>query len=107
MTENGGKSALLLYPGFVSQLADRLEAAGLLRREPADDDGRGLYALLTEAGEEMLRRMWPLASRVLRETFVEAVGVDKAAAIAAGLGRAGAAVAASSASGGRAKALRS
>ena len=97
---------LTLSRGGLTKLADRLEAAGLLRREPADEDGRGLYAVLTEAGEEMLRRMWPVYSRVLRETFVQAVSVDEAAAIAAGLGRASAAAVASSESRGRAKALR-
>jgi DNA-binding MarR family transcriptional regulator len=57
----------------------------LLRREPAAQDGRGLYAVLTEAGEEMLRQMWPVYSRVLRETFVEAISADEAAVIAAAL----------------------
>ena len=84
---------LTLSRGGLTKLADRLEAAGLLRREPADDDGRGLYAVLTEAGEEMLRRMWPVYSRVLRETFVEAISAQQAASIAAGLERATAAAA--------------
>ena len=87
--------SLTLSRGGLTNLADRLEPAGLLRREPADDDGRGLYAVLTVAGEEMLRRMWPAYSRVLRERFVEAVSVDEAAAIAAGLSRASLAATAS------------
>jgi DNA-binding MarR family transcriptional regulator len=90
---------LTLSRGGLTKLADRLEAATLLRREPADDDGRGLYAVLTEAGEEMLRRMWPVYSRVLRETFVAAITEDEAAVIAAGLDRANAAAAASLESG--------
>jgi DNA-binding MarR family transcriptional regulator len=80
--------SLTLSRGGVTKLADRLEAAGLLRREPAAQDGRGLYAVLTEAGEEMLRQMWPVYSRVLRETFVEAISADEAAVIAAALDRA-------------------
>jgi DNA-binding MarR family transcriptional regulator len=87
--------SLTLSRGGLTKLADRLEAAGLLRREPAADDGRGLYAVLTEAGEEMLRRMWPVYSRVLRETFVEAISADEAAVIAAALDRAKTAAAAS------------
>lgn len=86
---------LTISRGGLTKLADRLEAAGMLRREPADDDGRGLYAALTESGEELLRRMWPVYSRVLRETFVEAISQDEAAVIAAGLERAKAAAAAS------------
>src|SRR5215208_3584479 len=87
-------NSLTLSRGGLTKLADRLEAAGLLRREPADDDGRGLYAVLTGAGEEMLRRMWPVYSRVLSETFVAAITGDEAAAITAGLDRAKAAAAA-------------
>jgi DNA-binding MarR family transcriptional regulator len=95
--------SLTLSRGGLTKLADRLEAAGLLRREPTEDDGRGLYAALTETGEEMLRRMWPVYSRVLRETFVQAISVDDAAVIAAGLDRAKAAASARPRRSGRAK----
>jgi DNA-binding MarR family transcriptional regulator len=84
---------LTLSRGGLTKLADRIEAAGLLRREPAEDDGRGFYATLNTAGEEMLRRMWPVYARVLRETFVGALSADEAAVIAAGLDRAKAAAA--------------
>ena len=80
-------AALTVSRGGLTKLADRLEAAGLLRREPADDDRRGFYAVLTDAGAEMLRRMWPVYSRILREAFVERVSRDEARAIAAGLAR--------------------
>jgi DNA-binding MarR family transcriptional regulator len=79
--------SLTLSRGGATKLADRLEAAGLVRRARAADDGRGLYAELTEAGEQMLRRMWPVYSRVLRETFVEALTAEEAGVIAAGLDR--------------------
>jgi DNA-binding MarR family transcriptional regulator len=92
MAELAGR--LTLSRGGLTKLADRLAVAGLLRRQPAEDDGRGLYAVLTDAGEDMLRRMWPVYARVLRETFVEAVSADEAAAIAAGLHRATAAASA-------------
>jgi DNA-binding MarR family transcriptional regulator len=85
---------LTLSRGGLTKLADRLAAAGLLRREPAEDDGRGLYAALTEGGEDMLRRMWPVYSRILRQTFVDTISADEAAVIAAGLDRAKAAAAA-------------
>jgi DNA-binding MarR family transcriptional regulator len=81
-------ASLTLSRGGLTKLADRLEAAGLLRREPAADDGRGLYAALTDAGEQMLRRMWPVYSRVLRETFVAAVDPGEAQVIAGALTRA-------------------
>lgn len=80
--------SLTLSRGGLTKLVDRLETAGLLRREPAEHDGRGLYATLTRSGEQMLRRMWPVYSGVLRETFAGAVSADEAAVIAAALGRA-------------------
>jgi DNA-binding MarR family transcriptional regulator len=92
MAELAGR--LTLSRGGLTKLADRLAVAGLLRRQPAEDDGRGLYAVLTDAGEDMLRRMWPVYARVLRETFVETISADEAAAIAAGLHRATAAASA-------------
>ena len=79
---------LTLSRGGVTKLVDRLESEGLLRRERAEDDGRGYYAVLTDAGENMLRRMWPVYAGVLRETFVDPLSEEEAEAIAAGLGRA-------------------
>ena len=79
---------LTLSRGGVTKLVDRLEAAGLLRRKRTEDDGRGFYAVLTDDGERMLRRMWPVYAGVLRETFVDALSEDEAGVIAAGLDRA-------------------
>ena len=79
---------LTLSRGGITKLVDRLQSAGLLRRERAEDDGRGFYAVLTDDGEQMLRRMWPVYARVLRETFVDALSQDEARAISAGLERA-------------------
>src|SRR5919108_5593493 len=79
---------LTLSRGGITKLVDRLASAGLLRRERAEDDGRGFYAVLTEEGEQMLRRMWPVYARVLRETFVDALSEAEAGAIRVGLERA-------------------
>lgn len=78
---------LTVSRGGLTKLAGRLEGAGLLRREAADDDGRGVFAVITGDGEQMLRRMWDVYSRVLRETLVDAVGTDDAEVIADGLER--------------------
>jgi DNA-binding MarR family transcriptional regulator len=79
---------LTLSRGGITKLVDRLEAAGLLRRQRTEDDGRGFYAVLTDDGERMLRRMWPVYARVLRETFVDALSEKEAVVIASGLDRA-------------------
>ena len=53
----------------LTRLVDRVEAAGLLRREPAAEDRRGSYVVLTAAGADLLRRMWPVYERVLEQEF--------------------------------------
>ena len=80
-------ASLTVSRGGLTKLADRLEQAALIRREPAEDDGRGLYAVLTPAGDRMLKRMWPVYAGVLRETFVAPIADDEAAVIADALSR--------------------
>jgi hypothetical protein len=55
-------------------LVDRLEANGLLRREPVPEDGRGSYVVITEEGAATLRRMWPVYRRHIREDFLDPLG---------------------------------
>ena len=78
-------ASLTISRGGLTKLADRLENGGLIRREPADTDGRGFYAVLTPDGNALLRRMWPVYSRALRQTFVAAISNEEAALIAAAL----------------------
>ena len=59
------------------RLVDRIEKAGLLRREPVPGDGRGAYAVITEEGIAMLRRMWPVYARGIRTEFLDAIGDDR------------------------------
>jgi DNA-binding MarR family transcriptional regulator len=79
--------SLTLSRGGLSKLADRLEAAGLIARERAQDDGRGLFAVLTDDGDAMLRRMWPVYSRILGSTIVETLTPAEAVVVAAALTR--------------------
>lgn len=79
---------LTLTRGGATKLTDRLEKAGLLRRRPAEDDGRGLYAEITPAGEDVLRAMWPVYAGALGETFGKAVSDREARVMAAALRRA-------------------
>jgi len=46
---------VMLSPSGLTRLVDRLATEGLIRRVPAERDGRGYYAVLTDAGYEMLR----------------------------------------------------
>jgi DNA-binding MarR family transcriptional regulator len=62
----------------LSRLVDRLEDAGLLRREPAPEDRRGSYVVLTPAGAALLRRMWPVYKRVLEREFASSLDDPRA-----------------------------
>lgn len=57
----------------LTRLVDRLERDGLLRREPAPEDRRGSYVVLTRDGAAMLRQMWPVYERALEQSFVPGV----------------------------------
>ncbi len=44
---------LQVHATSVTNVIDRLEAAGLVRREPNPNDGRGVLAVITDAGREV------------------------------------------------------
>jgi DNA-binding MarR family transcriptional regulator len=46
---------VLLSRSGLTRLIDRMEREGLVRREPCEDDARGLYTVLTDAGYDRLR----------------------------------------------------
>ena len=48
--------SLVLTRSGATRLIDRIEKAGLVRREPAAEDRRGYYAILTEKGLDVLTR---------------------------------------------------
>jgi DNA-binding MarR family transcriptional regulator len=79
--------AVILSRSGLSRLLDRLEEAGLLQREPAEDDRRGAYAAITPEGRRMLKRMWPVYERCLAEHFAPNLGSADARAIRSALER--------------------
>ena len=52
-------SACALSLSGMSRIVGRLEANGLVERERSARDGRGLNAILTDAGADRLKRAWP------------------------------------------------
>ena len=48
--------SLVLTRSGATRLVDRIEKAGLVRREPAAEDRRGYYAILTEDGQRLMER---------------------------------------------------
>jgi DNA-binding MarR family transcriptional regulator len=61
--------SLILTRSGVTRLVDRVEKAGLVQREPAAEDRRGYYAILTEAGKSMVQRAHEIHGRDIDENF--------------------------------------
>jgi DNA-binding MarR family transcriptional regulator len=60
---------VVLSPTAMSRFVDRAEAAGYVRREPDPDDRRAQQVVLTDAGLDLLRRMWPIYRHGIAEHF--------------------------------------
>lgn len=61
--------SLILTRSGVTRLVDRVEKAGLVKREPAAEDRRGYYAILTEAGKSMVQRAQEIHGKDIDENF--------------------------------------
>lgn len=61
----------------LTRLIDRMESAGLVRREPCPDDKRGTFAVLTPAGKRTLRRAAPTHLRGIEEHFFSKLSDDE------------------------------
>ncbi len=70
--------AVVLSRSNLTRLVDRLEAAGLLRREAVPDDRRGAYAVLAAEGANLRRRMWPVYARCIHERFARHIDAAEA-----------------------------
>lgn len=79
--------AVVLSRSGLTRLVDRLEKAGLLRRERCDDDRRGCYAVLNEDGHAALRRSWPVYAGGISEHFGQHLGDEEVATLTEALGR--------------------
>jgi len=67
---------VVLSPTAMSRFVDRAVAAGVVAREPDPDDRRAQQVVLTDAGRDLLRRMWPVYRRGIAEHFAAPVGRD-------------------------------
>ena len=69
------------------RFVDRLERAGAVTRETCATDRRGAFAVLTDAGADLLRKMWPVYAQTLNDAFASRLDDDAAARVAEALGR--------------------
>jgi DNA-binding MarR family transcriptional regulator len=73
---------VLLSRSGTTRLVDRLEKEGLLERNTCTSDGRGTFAVLTEAGEELLARARPTHLQGVRERFLRHFSAEELAVLA-------------------------
>lgn len=78
---------VVLSRSNLTRLVDRLEEAGLVARERSAEDRRGAYAVLTDAGREMRRRMWPVYQAGIRQLFESQLSAGEAETVGAVLRR--------------------
>ena len=65
---------VVLSPTAMSRFVDRVAAAGYVRREPDPADRRALLVVLTDEGEDLLRRMWPVYAEGIERHFAAFLG---------------------------------
>lgn len=73
----------------VSRLLDRLEGAGLVRRETCSDDARAYRLMATPAGLALRERMWPVYAAAIEENLGGRLEEVQARTLAELLGRLG------------------
>ena len=72
---------LLLSRSGVTRLVDRLVADGLVERVTCEDDRRGQWAALTDAGRDRLRRAAPTHLRGVATHFLDRLSADDLASL--------------------------
>ena len=79
--------SVLLSKSGLTRLIDRMEAKGLVRREPSPSDRSGAFAVLTPEGRSAFRRAAPVHLRGIQEHFARHLDDDEAATIFDALSR--------------------
>jgi DNA-binding MarR family transcriptional regulator len=69
--------SVLLSRSGLTRLVDRLQAAGLVVREPFPGDARGMYTVLTPAGLDRLRRAAPIHLAGVQEYWLSKFSDDE------------------------------
>ena len=64
---------VVLSRSNLTRLIDRLEDARLVKRERSEEDRRGAFAVLTNEGKAMRKRMWPVYAKAIKELFEDRV----------------------------------
>ena len=78
----------LLLPQYaLSRLLDRIEASGYVKRQPCAADGRGQVVIITKAGKNLRRRMWPVYAQALDRAIGAKLSATEAVTLTKLLGK--------------------
>ncbi|MGZ8647650.1 MAG: MarR family winged helix-turn-helix transcriptional regulator [Solirubrobacteraceae bacterium] len=78
---------VLLSRSGMTRLVDRLERDGLIERDACTEDGRGMFAVLTDKGEELLSHARRTHLDGVRERFLQHFGREELEQFAEGWNR--------------------
>jgi DNA-binding MarR family transcriptional regulator len=78
---------LVVSKASITKLVDRVERAGLVRREVSETDRRAVYAALTDSGRAVLAKALPLQVANVRECFSGVLDEAEQAALTEILGK--------------------
>ena len=63
--------SVVLSRSGLTRLIDRMEKAGLVRREPSKEDRRGYFAVVIEEGKRVFEHARPVHHRGIKEHFTQ------------------------------------
>jgi DNA-binding MarR family transcriptional regulator len=66
-------ASIVLSPSGLSKLLDRMDASGLIRREPDPTDARSTFATITPRGRAVVRKARETHHELLRQLFGRAL----------------------------------
>jgi DNA-binding MarR family transcriptional regulator len=78
---------ILLSPSGLSKLLDRMDASGLIRRDPDPDDARATFATITPTGRALVEQARESHHALLRQRFGAALSDRDLADLTRVLGR--------------------
>ena len=83
-------SSVVLSPSGLSKLLDRMEASGLIRRDPDPNDARSTFAAITPQGRSLVKKVRKSHHQLLQRTFGDALDDRDVADLSRIMGRIGA-----------------
>jgi DNA-binding MarR family transcriptional regulator len=69
---------VIFSPSGLTRVIDRLQKAGLVRRERCESDRRSTYAVITPRGRTERKSAWPTYERGLREVWAAFISDEQA-----------------------------